>query len=486
MRSRYEPFIAGEFINTAGQTFVNYNPSTGEPLTEIARGTAELVDVAVQSADASFPAWAAMKPSERGRIMLRIANAIRDNADSLARLETLDNGQPLRTSYADVEITARYFEFYGGAADKVHGTTIPLGPEYVSYTTQEPFGVVGMILPWNAPLSQAGRSVGPALAMGNSVVIKPAQETSMTTLELAELCFANGLPAGVLNVVPGFGREAGQALADHPLVRKIAFTGSVETGKTIMLAAARRLVPVALELGGKSPNVVFEDADLEAAVEGAYLAFLLKSGQACSAGTRLLVQASIYDDFVGRLALRVGQARLGHGVDDADIGPLTTRSQWEKVQRYLELGVQEGGRVVVGGAVPNDDSLRGGYFVQPTVFADVDNSMRLAQEEIFGPVLCAIKFEDETDAISIANDSSFGLAAGIWTQDISRALRVANAMQAGQVYVNEYFAGGIETPFGGFKSSGIGREKGFQAMQQYSQTRSVTIKVKPGPTNSSN
>jgi aldehyde dehydrogenase (NAD+) len=482
IKSRYEPFIGGESVDTTDGSFVTVNPSTGEPLADVARCTPEVVDRAVSSAQEALSGWSSMKPADRGRVMLGLAAAIRENADWLARLETLDTGQPLRTSYVDVDITARYFEYYGGAADKVHGTTIPLGPGYVSFTTQEPFGVVGMILPWNAPMSQAGRSLGPVLAMGNTTVVKPAEDTSLSTLALAELCATNGLPPGVFNVVTGYGYETGQALSDHPLVRKLSFTGSVETGTKIMQAAARRLVPVALELGGKSPNIVFEDADLDEAIEGAWRAFTLKSGQVCSGGTRLLVQASIYQDFVERLASRVRRASIGPGVDDAELGPMTTKDQFDKVLGYLELGVAEGGRVVVGGGVPDDVALRGGYFLEPTVLADVDNSMRVAQEEIFGPVVCAIKFTDEAEAIRIANDTTFGLAAGIWTRDLSRALRVASAMESGQVYVNEYFAGGVETPFGGFKSSGIGREKGFQALHEYSQTRTVTMKVQSSAT----
>jgi aldehyde dehydrogenase (NAD+) len=477
MRSRYEPFIDGDFVTTNGEVFTTFDPSTGKPLAEVVRGNAELIDQAVRSAERVGRAWARTKPSDRGRILLQIAAAIRANAEELAHLETLDNGQALGQARGDVEVAARYFEFFGGAADKLQGETIPLGPDYLSYTTYEPYGVVGMILPWNAPLNQAARGLGPALAAGNTVVIKPAEDTPMSTPELAKLCVDVGLPAGVFNVVPGYGHEAGAALAAHPLVRKLAFTGSVETGSIIMEAAAKRLVSVTLELGGKSPNIIFADADIDAAVEGSWTAFTVKSGQVCSAGTRLLIEGSVYDEVVGKLVERVKQATLAPGIDNPDIGPLANREQFEKVIQYLELGVKEGARVAVGGGVPHDPALKDGFFVEPTIFTNVDNSMRIAQEEIFGPVVCAIRFEDEDDAVRIANDTKYGLAAGVWTRDISRAHRVASQIESGQVYVNEYFAGGIETPFGGFKSSGIGREKGFEALRSYSQLRTVTVRI---------
>jgi aldehyde dehydrogenase (NAD+) len=477
MRSRYDLFINGESVAGSGDPFTTSNPATGEILADVARATAADVDKAVRAADGARRAWADTKASDRGRILLKLAAAIRENADRLAEIETLDNGQALGQARGDVETAARYFEFYGGGADKLMGETIPLGPDYLSYTTHEPYGVVAFVLPWNAPLNQAARGLGPALAAGNVAVVKPAEDTPMSTIELAKLALSVGVPPGVLNVVTGFGEEAGAALTEHPLVRKIAFTGSVDTGSLIMRTASERLIPLTLELGGKSANIVFDDADLDAVARSSWTAFTIKSGQVCSAGTRLLVQANIYDEVVERLVARAKTATVGPGIDNPDIGPLATRAQFEKVTGYLKLGLEEGARVAVGGGSPSDAGLQAGNFVEPTIFADVDNSMRIAQEEIFGPVLCAIRFEDEEEAIRLANDTPYGLAAGIWTSDVSRAHRVAGALDSGQVYINEYFAGGIETPFGGFKSSGFGREKGFEALRYYSQLKTVTLRI---------
>jgi len=477
VRSLYQPFIGDDFVAGTGGTFSTCNPADGEVLAEVTRGTVEDIDRAVRAAEAARGGWRRTTPVERGRILLRIADAIRANADELARLETLDNGQALSQARGDVEVAARYFEYFGGAADKLHGETIPLGPDYHSYTVHEPFGVVGFILPWNAPLQQAARGLAPALAAGNVAVVKPAEDTPMTTLELARIAVECGLPAGVVNVVPGYGHEAGAALTEHPLVRKIAFTGSVDTGSLIMRTASERLIPLTLELGGKSPNIVFADADLDAVARSSWTAFTVKSGQVCSAGTRLLVQSSVYDEVVERLVERARKASIAPGLDDPDVGPLATKAQFEKVTGYLRLGVEEGARVAVGGGVPKDDALQRGYFVEPTIFVDVDNRMRIAQEEIFGPVLCAIRFDDEEEAIRIANDTRYGLAAGVWTSDLARAHRVAGAIESGQVFVNEYFAGGVETPFGGFKSSGYGREKGFEALRYYTQLKTVTVRT---------
>jgi aldehyde dehydrogenase (NAD+) len=376
-----------------------------------------------------------------------------------------------------VEVAARYFEYYGGGADKVHGETIPLGDRYLSYTRHEPFGVIGMILPWNAPLQQAARGLAPALAMGNTSVVKPAETTPTTTLVLARLAAASGLPPSVLNVVPGFGREIGGALVSHPRVAKVAFTGSVQTGRILMHAAAERVIPVTLELGGKSPNIIFADADLEAAVRSSWTAFTLKSGQVCSAGTRLLVHESVHDDVVALMVKRAASAVIGPGLEDPDLGPLANQQQFDTVSHYLKVGSDEGASLAYGGGIPSDARLAGGYFVEPTIFTGVRNDMRIAQEEIFGPVLAVIPFSTDEEAIRIANDSEFGLAAGIWTSSLSRAHHVAARLEVGQVFVNEYFAGGVETPFGGFKSSGFGREKGFEAYKHYSETKTVTVRI---------
>lgn len=476
MLSVYGSVIDGEVVASA-QTFTTYDPGSGEELARVARGGEAEVDAAVRSAEAALLTWRSMPGVERGRIMLRVAAALESNAHELARIESLDNGKPLRGALADVALAARYFEYYAGLADKLQGETIPIGEAYHSYTRLEPYGVTGHIVPWNAALQQAARSVAPAVAAGNTAVIKPAEDTTLACVHFALIAAEAGLPAGVINVVTGLGHEAGAALVRNPKIRRITFTGSVPTGQEVMRQAAANLSPLTLELGGKSPNIVFEDADLEAAAVGSAMAINANAGQVCAAGSRMLVQRSVHDEMVDRLVAIQESVRLGHGLDNPDMGPITTRAQFEKVKDYLELGIAEGASAAVGGSVAQDEELRRGQFVRPTVFTGVDNSMRIAQEEIFGPVLCVIPFDTEEDAIRIANDTKYGLTAGLWTQDLGRAHRVAGRIEAGQVSVNEYFAGGIQAPFGGFKESGFGREKGVEAIYHYLQTKTVSIRI---------
>ena len=406
-----------------------------------------------------------------------MAHAIRERAEELATLESRDNGKPLRQARTDVQVAARYFEFFAGIADKIMGHTIPLGPGFLDYTVREPIGVSAQIVPWNYPIQIGARGVAPALAAGCSVVLKPSSEAPMTALRLGEIGLACGLPPGAFNVVPGTGSVAGVALASHPDINQLTFTGSVEVGIAVARMAAGNVVPVVMELGGKSPNVVFADADMDLAVAGVANAIFQNAGQTCSAGSRLLVERGARGALVERLAAKAKAMRIGPGVSDPDMGPIISKRQLETIERYVAIGVEEGASVAAGGSRPADRSLRGGFYFQPTLLDGVAPGMRVAQEEIFGPVLAILEFGDLEEAATLANRSEYGLVAGVWTRDINKAMALASRIKAGQVYVNTYGAGGgVELPFGGYKKSGYGREKGLESLASYTQVKNVCVK----------
>lgn len=476
MDTRWNHYIGGAFVEPVGGTYLEErNPRTRGTSYEIARGSEGDVTKAVAAAKAALPEWRALRPIARGRILTAMAMKIRESLDDLAESEALETGKTMVQARAEVEGSAQYFEFYASVINLPGGEVIDLGDSYHSYTRREPLGVVGIILPWNGPLNQAARGIAPAIAVGNTVVAKPSEFTSVSLLKLARLAVEDcGLPAGVLNVVTGTGLETGAVIVSHPDVRKVAFTGSLRAGREIGKIAAERVIPVTLELGGKSPNVVFADADIDKAVTGAIRAFVSNAGQICSSGTRCMVEASIHDDFVKKMGEALDKINVG-GQEPGDLGPLSTEAQYDKVLSYYEKAREDGLTPLRGGAAPEEAHLQKGWFVKPTVYANVSNDARLAREEIFGPILVVIPFETEADAVRIANDTEYGLAAGLWTQNLSRAHRVAGLLEAGQIYVNEYFAGGVETPFGGYKQSGIGREKGIEALHHYTQVKSVTV-----------
>jgi aldehyde dehydrogenase (NAD+) len=471
-------FIGGRWrAGASGQTLPLMNPSQGSELTRIARGNAADIDAAVAAARAALAGgWGALTAAERGRVLLKMSARVLEQADELARLEALDVGKPLKQARADAVALARYLEFYGGAADKVMGETIPFANGYVALTLREPHGVTAHIVPWNYPMQIIGRSVGAALAMGNACVLKPAEEACLTALAFARIAGGCGLPEGALNVVPGLGEEAGAALSSHAGINHISFTGSVAVGALIQAAAAKNAVPVTLELGGKSPQVVFADADLDAALPFLVNAGIQNAGQTCSAASRILVERPVFDEVVRRMAERYRALKIGPALDDLDVGPVISARQREIVMGYLEV-VKAGG-LSVAAAAPMPASLpKGGYYVPPTLVADVKPEHRIAQEEIFGPVQVVIPFNGEAQALAIANGTPYGLVAGVWTRDGGRQLRMARKLQAGQVFVNNYGAGGgIELPFGGVKHSGHGREKGFEALYGFSSLKTVAIK----------
>ncbi|WP_435361904.1 aldehyde dehydrogenase family protein [Haloarchaeobius sp. DFWS5] len=474
LHNPYELVIDGDERPAASdETMAVYDPATDFALTEVAVATEDDVSAAVDAAADALEEWRRTPGKERARILHRFADAIREDSERLARIESLENGKPLSAARGQVRRCARHFEYYGGIADKLQGESIPLDESHVDYTIREPLGVTGHIVPWNVPIYLFGRSVAPAMAAGNTAVVKPAEETPLGAVELGRLAREVGLPDGVLNVVPGTGTEAGAALSGHPAVDSVTFTGSGPVGTEVAKNAAEHVSTVHLELGGKSPNVVFPDANLDHAVAETMKGIFTNAGQVCSAGSRLLVHEAVHDEFVDELAARTAELTLGPGVDDPDIGPLVSAHHHESVVEYLDVGREEVGEPVVGGGVPD----RAGNFVEPTVFDGVTNDMRIAREEIFGPVLSVIEFADEAEAYEIANDSPYGLVAGVFTENVGRAHRFAREVDAGQIYVNEWFAGGNETPFGGFKASGVGRENGVQAVDNYTQIKNVCLNV---------
>jgi aldehyde dehydrogenase (NAD+) len=470
-------FINGAFaVASSGERLDVFAPSTGEQCGTVERSGAADVDAAVRSAASAQPAWAALRPRDRGRIMLRIAAHLREHALEFAEVEQRETGKAAAFVPNEIKASADYFEFYAGLGNVSSGEWIDLGDGYHSYTRREPYGVVGIITPWNGPLNQLCRGLAPALIAGNAVVSKPSEFTSGSALLLARVAVEHcGLPPGVLNVVTGLGPEAGTALVAHDLIRKVAFTGSVRAGREIGRIAADRIIPLTLELGGKSPNVIFEDADLAQAIPGALRGIFANSGQVCSAGSRLLVQRSIYDQVIAGLAEGAKAIRAGPG-QGCMMGALTTRAQYERVRSFFQIAREDGARLVAGGPDVREEDWGSGWYLPLTIYADVRPDMRIAREEIFGPVLSVIAFETEDEAVAIANDTEYGLYSGLWTRDLSRAHRIAARLEAGTVAINEY-GGDLELPFGGCKNSGYGREKGVIALDGFTHVKSVRIKL---------
>jgi phenylacetaldehyde dehydrogenase len=470
--------INGKWVEAAsGKTFPTYNPATGEVLANVAEGDREDIDRAVKAARAAFETgpWARISPSERGRMMWRLADLIEKHTEEFAQLESLDNGKPLKIArIADLPLSVDHFRYYAGWATKIEGNTIPMGlakqGSFHAYTQREPVGVVGQIIPWNFPLLMAAWKLGPALATGCCVILKPAEQTPLTALRLGELIQEAGFPDGVVNIVPGYGETAGAALAAHMDVDKIAFTGSTEVGKLIVHAATGNLKKVSLELGGKSPNIVMDDADLESAIPGASMAIFFNQGQCCCAGSRLFVEKKVFDKVVDGISQAAAKIRVRPGLDpDSDLGPLVSEEQLNRVCGYLESGMKEGAKATTGGSREGDK----GYFVKPTVLVNTNDNMKVVKEEIFGPVVTATPFSDINEIVARANDTVYGLAAGVWTRDVKKAHTIASKLKAGTVWINCYNVFDAALPFGGYKQSGWGREMGHEVLKNYTEVKSV-------------
>lgn len=482
----YQLFIDGKWVDAeSGKTFTTPNPATGETLAEVAEADKADVDKAVEAARRAFEGkWAKISARDRGRMLYKLAQLIDAKAKEIAALETADNGKPIKESlYIDIPGVVENFEYFAGWATKIEGETIPVPGQMFNYTLREPIGVCGQIIPWNFPLLMAAWKLAPALAAGNTVVLKPAEQTPVTALELGSLIQEAGFPDGVVNIVPGFGETAGASLASHKGIDKIAFTGSTEVGKIIARAAADNLTKVSLELGGKAPNIVFADADLEQAVNGAMMSIFFNQGQVCCAGSRLFLDESVKDEFLARFKEKAERVKVGDPQDQAtQMGPQVSEEQLNKIKSYVDIAREEGATVLTGGAQPDlEGDFKRGYFFRPTIFSEANNQMRIAQEEIFGPVSTVITFKDETELIKQANETIYGLSAGIWTKDITRAHRFAKDIKAGVVWINTFNMFNPASPFGGYKQSGYGREMGKHALDLYTQVKSVWVDLSGRP-----